>query len=76
MATPGKPPLHYTVPKELYEAFRKEWRVIGPYPPAPGYWPIDIRVLLEGGLLDKLAKNPEFMDQYQIVIMPKITGMG
>ncbi len=68
--------LHYTIPKELRQVFAKEWRVIGPWPPAPGYWPNDPRVLLEGGLLEKLAANREFTKQYQIVIMPKTTIAG
>jgi hypothetical protein len=59
------------IPPELMEAFKKDWRVIGPWPPAPGYWPIDVRVLLEGGLLKKLADNPEFQKQFQVVIMPR-----
>ena len=61
----------FKIPPELREVFKKEWRVIGPWPPAPGYWPIDIRVLLEGGLLKKLGENPEFQKQFQIVIMPR-----
>ncbi len=61
----------FAVPKELKAVFEKEWRVIGPWPPAPGYWPIDPRILLEGGLLEKLAANPEFQKQFQIVIMPR-----
>jgi hypothetical protein len=67
--------LHYTIPKELREIFMRDWRFIGPWPPAPGYWPIDIRILLEAGLLEKLAANPEFTKQYQIVIMPR-TNVG
>lgn len=67
------PVLHYTIPKELRVVFEKEWRVIGPWPPPPGYWPVDIRTLLAGGLLEKLSANPEFTKQYQIVIMPKTT---
>lgn len=68
--------LHYTIPKELREVFLKDWRVIGSWPPAPGYWPIDARILLEGGLLEKLAANPVFNKQFQIVIMPKTTVVG
>jgi hypothetical protein len=70
------PERHFTIPPELREVFLKDWRVIGPWPPAPGYWPIDIRVLVEGGLLQKLAANKEFTNQFQIVIMPKTTGVG
>jgi hypothetical protein len=62
---------HVTVPRELFEVFQKEWRVIPAWPPAPGYWPIDARILLEGGLLQKLVANPEFNKQFQIVIMPR-----
>jgi hypothetical protein len=61
----------FTVPKELLEHFKKEMRVIPGWPPAPGYWPIDARILLESGLLKSLAANAEFNKQYQIVILPR-----
>ncbi len=61
----------FTVPPELAEVFKKEWRVIGFWPPAPGYWPIDPHILLEGGLLKRLSENAEFQKQFQIVIMPR-----
>jgi hypothetical protein len=62
---------HFTVPPELAEVFKKEWRVIAPWPPAPGYWPIDARILLDGGLLKRLVDNAEFQKQFQLVIMPR-----
>ncbi len=62
---------HFNVPIELQEIFKREMRVIPGWPPAPGYWPIDIRVLVESGMLQKLAANPEFNKQFQVVIMPK-----
>lgn len=68
ITTGGK---QFTIPKELLVLFRKEMRVIPGWPPAPGYWPIDPRILLEGGLLKKLVESPEFNKQYQIVIMPR-----
>ncbi len=61
----------YKVPPELVKLFEKEYRVIGHWPPAPGYWPIDLRVLIEGGLGKRLVDNPEFDKQFQIVIMPR-----
>ena len=61
----------FTIPKELLVHFKKEMRVIPGWPPAPGYWPIDPRILLESGLLKSLVENPEFNKQYQVVIMPR-----
>jgi hypothetical protein len=61
----------YVIPPELLEIFKQEMRVIPQWPPAPGYWPVDIRVLVEHGLLEKLVKNKQFNEQFQIVIMPR-----
>ena len=61
----------YKIPKELVEVFMKEMRVIAPWPPPSGYWPIDARILLESGLLEKLVVNPEFTENFQFVIMPR-----
>jgi len=63
--------VQYTIPKELAAQFMKEWRVIPAWPPAPGYWPIEARILLESGLLKRLVDDAEFNKQFQIVIMPR-----
>jgi hypothetical protein len=58
----------FIIPKPLYEAFAEEMRIV--IDPAPGLWPVDIR-MLQHGLLDQLAKDKAFMDKYQIMITPR-----
>ena len=59
---------NFIIPEPLHKAFEKEMRIV--IDPAPGLWPVDMR-MLQHGLLDQLAKDKTFMEKYQIMITPR-----
>jgi hypothetical protein len=63
--------LRFRIPKVLLRAFTEEPRIVLKYRPE-GIWPVDPGVLLETGILDELARNEEFLKNFEIVVMPKI----
>lgn len=63
--------LRFRIPKVLLRAFTEEPRIVLKYRPE-GIWPVDPGVLLETGILDELARDEEFLKNFEIVVMPKI----
>ncbi|MGD8397579.1 MAG: hypothetical protein PVG11_01845 [Anaerolineae bacterium] len=58
------------MPEVLLRAFEREPRILIKWSPI-GLWPIGPGPLLESGLLERLAQDREFMERFEIVIMPK-----
>jgi hypothetical protein len=58
------------IPKALMAGFEKEPYVLLKVHPA-GLWPVDIRMLAETGLLRELASDAEFVERFQVVVMPR-----
>lgn len=58
--------LRFVIPEVLLEAFAQQPRII--LEPAPGLWPVDLRVL---PLLEKLVRNEEFNAKFEILIVPR-----
>jgi hypothetical protein len=58
------------IPPSMLEEFQRNPRVIFKFHPA-GLWPIDIGILIKGDLLEKLQKDKVFMENYDVVLMPK-----
>lgn len=62
--------LRFRIPKVLLRAFAEEPRIVLKERP-DGIWPVDPGVLVETGILDELARNEEFLKNFEIVVMPK-----
>jgi len=62
--------MRFKIPKALLEGFSREPYVLLKHHPA-GLWPVDIRMLVESGLVEKLAADKEFIENFEIVIMRK-----
>jgi hypothetical protein len=61
--------IRLSIPKPVLEILAQEPRIV--LKPAPGLWPIDAK-LLKSGLLEKLAADREFQEQYEVMIMPRM----
>jgi hypothetical protein len=59
----------FVIPKGIFEYLEEHPRII--IEPAPGFWPIDIAILRQSNILEKLAADKEFNKNFEIVIMPK-----
>ena len=59
----------FTIPRGVLEVFDEQPRFV--VEPAPGFWPIDIAILQKTDILDKLAADKEFNENFEIVIMPR-----
>jgi hypothetical protein len=58
--------LRFEMPRVLLEAFAEQPRIV--LDPAPGLWPVDLRVL---PLLEKLVQDEKFNAKFEILIVPK-----
>jgi len=56
------------IPKRFLEMFLKEPRFV--LDPAPGLWPVDIRILREG-MLEKLMADKQFAANFDVMVVPK-----
>lgn len=66
----GKGEVRFTIPRSLLEIFAKEPRVVLKWRP-DGLWPIDLAILQKTDLINKLATDKEFNENFEIVIMHK-----
>lgn len=62
--------MRFTIPPALLEIFAREPRVVIKWRP-DGLWPVDPMILRETDFLRKLAADKEFIENFEIVIMPK-----
>jgi len=71
-----KPPVsdkvevRFAIPKALLELFVQQPRVVIKWRP-DGLWPIGPDMLRKTDLLQKLAQDKEFNEQFEVVVMPR-----
>jgi hypothetical protein len=76
MKASGRPPvarrgeLRLTIPQQILEVFQANPRVVIKWRP-DGLWPIGPELLANPEFLKALAADREFMQNYEVVIMPK-----
>jgi hypothetical protein len=56
------------IPATILEFFRGEPRILIKWRP-DGIYPIDVKVLIETDLLQKIAADPDFQENYELVVM-------
>lgn len=59
------------IPKVLLETFQKDPRIIIKYRP-DGIWPIDPGILIKSDIIQKLAKDKDFVANFDIIVSPKV----
>ncbi len=57
------------IPGRFSEIFEREIVII--IDPVPGLMPIDIRLLAQAGMMDKLASDETFMKEFEFIAVPK-----
>ena len=65
---PIRNPSRVVIPKRFLKIFLEEPRFV--LDPAPGLWPVDIKILKEG-LLEKLMTDKEFAAKFEVMVVPK-----